>query len=175
MPAGISTPGRIRRASRGASWKPTVVVTMPGTSARPASSGVIPPTSWKYCATNTITPPDSIENAIMLPSVTREGPTREQPHVHQRVRQPTLPPYEHPAERPHRTTRPPMAVVLRPCEASCFSPWIAGRIAASDSSTLGTSIRPAFSSRYSGSRNGPTASSTTIAGTPIRNAEPHQK
>ena len=70
MPAGISTPGRIRWASRGANWKARVDVSMPGTSAIPAASGVMPCTSWKYCATNTITPPDSIEYVIMLPSDT---------------------------------------------------------------------------------------------------------
>jgi hypothetical protein len=46
--------------------------------------------------------------------------------------------------------------------------------ATSESAALTRSMRPAFSSRYSGSRNGPTASSRIITGTAIRNTEPHQ-
>ena len=46
--------------------------------------------------------------------------------------------------------------------------------ASSDSAALTRSMRPAFSSRYSGNRNGATASRSTITGTAIRNTEPHQ-
>lgn len=45
---------------------------------------------------------------------------------------------------------------------------------ANDSSTLSGSIRPGSGLRYSGSRNGPAASSSSITGTPSRNTAPHQ-
>jgi hypothetical protein len=49
-----------------------------------------------------------------------------------------------------------------------------GRIAPSDRATLARSSRSACGLRYSGSSTGPVSSSSTIAGTPSRNTEPHQ-
>ena len=47
--------------------------------------------------------------------------------------------------------------------------------AASDRPALDQVEAPALGSRYSGSSIGPTTSSSTMTGTPIRNTEPHQK
>ena len=49
------------------------------------------------------------------------------------------------------------------------------RTAALASAALGTSGLPAFGSRYSGSRNGPTASSRIMTGTLSKNTAPHEK
>ncbi|MGC0417225.1 hypothetical protein ABIA38_002739 [Embleya sp. AB8] len=51
---------------------------------------------------------------------------------------------------------------------------MAGSTAARDNTTLIGSSFPACGSRYSGSRRGPTTSSSNIAGTPSRKTEPHQ-
>jgi hypothetical protein len=48
-------------------------------------------------------------------------------------------------------------------------------MAASESAALCGSSRPACGSLNSGKSRGPTASSSTITGTPSRNTEPHQK
>ena len=77
------------------------------------------------------------------------------------------------------TTRPirmlVAGIVAQPSLASSLMPKMIGRTVASDSSTLGTSRRPAFGSRYSGSSTGPRTSSSTITGAPVRNTAPHQK
>src|ERR1043166_2442089 len=49
------------------------------------------------------------------------------------------------------------------------------RTAALASAALSTSGLPALGSRYSGSRNGPTARSRIMTGTLIKNTAPHQK
>src|SRR5436190_24338595 len=49
------------------------------------------------------------------------------------------------------------------------------RIAALASPALSTSGLPALGSRYSGRRNGPTASSRIMTGTLIKNTAPHEK
>nr|WP_246147666.1 hypothetical protein [Nonomuraea turkmeniaca] len=56
-----------------------------------------------------------------------------------------------------------------------MSPYTTGRIVASDRATLARSRRPASGSRYSGSSVRPATSTSTMNGTPSRNAEPHQK
>jgi hypothetical protein len=62
-----------------------------------------------------------------------------------------------------------------PPRANSLTPKTNGRIATSESSTLGRSSRLDFGARYSGSRNGPATSRMIITGTAIKNTEPHQK
>ncbi len=63
----------------------------------------------------------------------------------------------------------------KPLRASSLTPYMAGRIAASDSPTLSRSSLAPEGSLYSGSRIGPVTSSSTITGTAIRKGAPHQK
>ena len=98
----------------------------------------------------------------------------EQAQVDQRIGQPQLAADERRADRQagddeqHGRRRPAPSWAMR------LRPKITASTASSDSTALIGSRRPAAGSRYSGKSRGPTISSSTITGTPMRKTAPHQ-
>lgn len=140
----------------------------------PAVSGVSPCTSWKYWAMNIIIAPMSMVPNIMLPSAAPNARranrrTSSSGSSSRHWRRTNTQPKTAPA------TTEAAGTACQPLRASSFRPYTRGRIAARDRPTLGRSIRPAPASRNSGRSTGPSTSSSTIAGTPSRNTDPHQK
>ena len=154
--------------------EPTTNAAPQGSVHRPPLNGEKPSTSWRYCGRKK-NPPNITRIAPHRSRATRgtqecgrardRSADRPDAFVCERMR--------HRSRLPRRWKQP-RSDSLHPARCpsarrSCSAPR------SSDIAALSRSILPALGSRYSGSRIGPTISSSPMIGTLSKNTDPHQK
>ena len=173
-PPAITKAGRTRRTITGVSIEPTMNPAAEGTVHSPASNGDSPSTSCRYWAMKTQAPNATKKASVYAASAALKAGTRKSRRsisgsASVRCRRTNTVPTARPAtiDSAGRRPEPVLGDLLEAVDHRQHGDQRQGRAEQVQPARLGI---PEL-----GQQPGPTASSSTITGTPSRNTEPHQK